>query len=111
MHGSFSRAILEFIALVGPGSRAGFLSPHPRAMPLSARTVAALLRLESEEKGNLAGRVLTEAMPSSALPEVKSFTVLSDPAENGLRTVLDVQAVGDVKYFDAAGIPGHTVGL
>jgi hypothetical protein len=43
--------------------------------------------------------------------EVKTFTVTSDPAENGLRTVLDVQAVGDVRYFDAAGFPGRTVGL
>jgi hypothetical protein len=50
-------------------------------------------------------------MPGGALPAVKSFTVISDPAENGLRTVLDVQAVDEVKYFDAAGFPGRTVGL
>ena len=61
--------------------------------------------------GKLAGRVLAEAIPGGALPEVKSFTVVSDPAENGLRTVLDVQAVGDVRYFDAGGFPGRTVGL
>ncbi len=85
--------------------------PPRRAMPTSAARSTALLRLEPRDKGKLAGRVLTEAMPGGALPEVKSFTVVSDPAANGLRTVLDVQAVGDVKYFDAAGFPGRTVGL
>ena len=112
MHGSFSRAdTWNFMALVGPDFRAGFVDPAPSSNADVGRTVAALLRLETKDKGNLAGRVLTEAMPGGALPEVKSFTVVSDPAENGLRTVLDVQAVGDVKYFDAAGFPGRTVGL
>jgi hypothetical protein len=99
------------MAAVGPDFRSGFVDPAPSSNADVGRTVAALLRLEPKDKGNLAGRVLTEAMPGGALPEVKSFTVASDPAENGLRTVLDVQAVGDVQYFDAAGFPGRTVGL
>ncbi len=112
MHGSFSRAdTWNFMALVGPDFRAGFVDPAPASNADVGRTAAALLRLEPKDNGTLAGRVLTEAMPGGALPEVKSFTVMSDPAANGLRTVLDVQAVGDVKYFDAAGFPGRTVGL
>jgi hypothetical protein len=112
MHGSFSRAdTWNFMALVGPDFRTGFVDAAPSSNADVGRTVEALLRLEPKDKGKLAGRVLTEAMPGGALPEVKSFTVVSDPAENGLRTVLDVQAVGDVRYFDAAGFPGRTVGL
>jgi hypothetical protein len=37
--------------------------------------------------------------------------VTSEPAANGLVTVLDMQTVGTTRYFDAAGFPGRTVGL
>jgi type I phosphodiesterase/nucleotide pyrophosphatase len=112
MHGSFSRAdTWNFMALVGPDFRSGFVDTAPSSNADVGRTVEALLRLAPKDNGMLAGRVLTEAMPGGVMPEVKSFTVVSDPAANGLRTVLDVQAVGDVKYFDAAGFPGRTVGL
>jgi hypothetical protein len=112
MHGSFSRAdTWNFMALAGPDFRSGFVDPAPASNADVGRTVAALMRLEAKDKGKLAGRVLSEAMPGGVLPEVKSFTVVSDPAENGLRTVLDMQSVGAVGYFDAAGFPGRTVGL
>jgi hypothetical protein len=112
MHGSFSRAdTWNFMALAGPDFRSGFVDPAPASNADVGRTVAALMRLEAKDKGKLAGRVLSEAMPGGTLPEVKSFTVVSDPAENGLRTVLDMQSVGAVGYFDAAGFPGRTVGL
>jgi Type I phosphodiesterase / nucleotide pyrophosphatase len=112
MHGSFSRAdTWNFMALAGPDFRSGFVDTAPTSNADVGRTAAAILRLEPKDKGKLAGRVLTEAMPGGVLPEVKSFTLTSEPAENGLRTVLDVQAVGDVRYFDAAGFAGRTVGL
>jgi hypothetical protein len=37
--------------------------------------------------------------------------VTSEPAPNGLVTVLNMQMVGSTRYFDAAGFPGRTVGL
>jgi hypothetical protein len=37
--------------------------------------------------------------------------VISDPAGNGLATVINMQVVGDTRYFDAAGFVGRTVGL
>jgi hypothetical protein len=37
--------------------------------------------------------------------------VRSEPAANGLRTILNLQQVGSTRYFDAAGFPGRTVGL
>jgi hypothetical protein len=42
---------------------------------------------------------------------VKGWSVVSEPAENGLRTVLDLHAVGTVRYFDAAGSRGRPLGL
>jgi hypothetical protein len=36
---------------------------------------------------------------------------VSEPAANGLVTVLNMQQVGQTRYFDAAGFPGRTVGL
>jgi hypothetical protein len=112
MHGSFSRAdTWNFMALAGPDFRSGFVDPAPAGNADVGRTVAAILRLDARDTGRLAGRVLTEAMPGGTLPEVKSFTVVSDPAANGLRTVLDTQSVGDVRYFDAAKFPGRVVGL
>ena len=37
--------------------------------------------------------------------------MISEPAPNGLTTIIDMQLVGDTRYFDAAGFPGRTVGL
>jgi hypothetical protein len=37
--------------------------------------------------------------------------VVSEPAANGLTTVINMQMVGDTRYFDAGGFPGRTVGL
>ena len=37
--------------------------------------------------------------------------LVSRPAANGLKTVLEYQQVGGTRYFDSAGYPGRTVGL
>jgi len=74
-------------------------------------TIARLLDLDISKKGKLLGRVLNEAMPNGALPEVQSRIVISEPAPNGLSTVLNMQIVGETRYFDAAGFPGRTLGL
>jgi hypothetical protein len=50
-------------------------------------------------------------LPNGALPVVTSRILASDPAPNGLATVIDMQMVGDTRYYDAAGFPGRTVGL
>jgi hypothetical protein len=67
--------------------------------------------LDFTDKGALVGRVLREAMPGGVMPEVRSTTILSEPADNGVRTVLDVQSVGNTRYFDAGGFYGRTLGL
>ena len=69
------------------------------------------MRLNISDKGKLIGRVLSEALPNGILPAVTSRVLISDPAPNGLATVINMQMVGDTRYYDAAGFPGRTVGL
>jgi predicted AlkP superfamily pyrophosphatase or phosphodiesterase len=112
MHGSFSRAdTWNFMAMQGPDFKARFVDPAPASNADVGRTIAQVLGLDISDKGKLVGRVLTEALPNGALPQVRSRVLVSEPAANGLSTVLNMQAVGDVRYFDAAGFPGRTVGL
>ena len=73
-------------------------------------TVAHILRLDLPAKGPLVGRVIDEAM-GGPMPKVETRTVQSQPAADGLRTIVNVQQVGSTRYFDAAGFPGRTVGL
>ncbi len=112
MHGSFSRAdTWNFMALGGPDFKAGFVDHTPTSNADLGRTIAHLLDLPLADHGKLVGRVLTEALTQGDLPAVTSRTLVSDPAPNGLRTVLNLQQVGETRYFDAAGFPGRTVGL
>jgi hypothetical protein len=69
------------------------------------------MRLKIKDKGKLIGRVMSEALPRGALPQVAERRIASAPAANGLMTVIDEQLVGTTRYFDAAGFPGRTVGL
>ncbi|WP_348927553.1 alkaline phosphatase family protein [Aquabacter sp. CN5-332] len=111
-HGSFSRAdTWNFMAFHGPDFKAGFIDPAPTSNADVGRTIAHLLGLKAEDKGNLVGRVVTEAMKGGEAPEVTSRTIVSAPAHNGLQTVVNMQMVGETRYFDAAGFPGRTLGL
>jgi predicted AlkP superfamily pyrophosphatase or phosphodiesterase len=112
MHGSFSRAdTWNFMAMQGPDFKAHFVDPAPASNADVGRTIAQLMQLDRADKGKLVGRVLTEALPNGAVPEVTSRVIASNPAANGLTTVLNMQSVGSTRYFDAAGFPGRTVGL
>jgi len=112
MHGSFSRAdTWNFMAMQGPDFKSQFTDPAPASNADLGRTIAHLMGLTPADKGKLVGRVLAETLPNGALPDVTSRVVMSDPAANGLVTVLNMQMVGTTRYFDAAGFPGRTVGL
>jgi hypothetical protein len=114
MHGSFSRAdTWNFMAARGPDFRKRFVDPLPASNADIGRTAAHLLQLEINPRGNLRGRVLSEALNDapSEMPEATSRTFESKPAKNGLRTILRTQSVGEQQYFDVAGFPGRTVGL
>jgi hypothetical protein len=112
MHGSFSRAdTWNFMAMQGPDFKSGFIDPAPASNADLGRTIAQLMQLDMHDNGKLVGRVLAEALPNGALPDVTSRVVTSEPAPNGLVTVINMQMVGNTRYFDAAGFPGRTVGL
>jgi len=112
MHGSFSRGdTWNFMAMQGPDFKAQFVDPAPVSNADIGRTIAQLMHLDVSDKGKLIGRVLSETAPGGALPDVSSRVISSEPAANGLVTVLDMQQVGQTRYFDVAGFPGRTVGL
>ena len=112
MHGSFSRAdTWNFMAMQGPDFKAQFVDPAPASNADLGRTIAQLMHLDVPDKGKLTGRVLSEVLPGGVLPEVSGRVITSEPAANGLVTVLDMQQVGQARYFDVAGFPGRTVGL
>ena len=69
------------------------------------------MQLDVSDRGKLVGRVLVEALPNGAVPQVTGRVVMSEPAPNGLVTVVNTQTVGNTRYFDVAGFPGRTVGL
>jgi hypothetical protein len=112
MHGSFGRAdTMNFMAAIGPDFKAGYTDPLPVSNADVGMTAAKILGLKQKPNGRLVGRAMTEAMPNGATPKASSDVVKSEPAANGLRTVLNFQRVGAQRYFDAAGFPGRTVGI
>src|SRR5262249_32620735 len=112
MHGSFSRAdTMNFMAAIGPSFKSGFVDEAPVSNADIGKTVAHLLGLKIPFKGLLQGRLIDEALPGGASPSVETWVERGQPAETGLVTTLVGQRVGQMRYFDAAGFPGRTVGL
>jgi hypothetical protein len=101
----------NFTAMQWPDFKSVFVDPAPASNADLGRTIAQLMGLDVHDTGTLLGRVLAETLPNGALPDVSSRVVTSEPAPNGLVTVLNMQLVGNTRYFDAAGFPGRTVGL
>ncbi len=112
MHGSFSRAdTYNFMAAIGPDFKSGFVDTAPVSNADVGKTLADILKLEMTANGQLAGRVLSEAMPGGKETKYAVKTRKSQPGLQGLRTVLKYQQLGQTLYFDAAGFPSRTVGL
>ncbi len=112
MHGSFGRGdTMNFTAAIGPDFKAGYADALPVSNADVGMTIAQLMGLHPTNQGGLTGRVMSEALPNGIIPKAASGTIVSKPAANGLRTVLNFQRVLTQRYFDAAGFPGRTVGL
>lgn len=113
MHGNFGRGdTFNNMAAIGPDFKRGYADLAPVSNADVATTLAAILGFNIPSNGNLIGRVITEALKGG--PDTVPVTtgiLKSDAAENGQRTYLNYQQVGDTKYFDAAGFEGRTVGL
>jgi arylsulfatase A-like enzyme len=112
MHGSFSRAdTRNVMGAAGPDFRSGFDDAAPASNADLGRTMAKLLGLDLPAGGALSGRVLTEATPDGAMPRVEASMQRSEPGADGRSTELRLQTAAGVRYYDAAGYPGATVGL
>lgn len=130
MHGSFSRAdTYNNMAAIGPDFKRGYVDKAPVSNADVAITLANILGFQIPNKGELTGRVLSEALvrqrqrvPLSSgaweyspvqnrVPLFTSGTLVSSPAANGLKTILNYQDVNGTRYFDAAGFAGRTLGL
>ena len=73
-HGSLSRAdTMNFMAAIGPDFKKGFVNDAPVSNADMGKTIAHLLGLKIPFKGSLQGRVMEEALPGGANPDVKSW--------------------------------------
>jgi arylsulfatase A-like enzyme len=112
MHGSFSRAdTRNFMAAIGPDFRKGFVDNTPVSNADIAPTLAHILGINLSGPGELKGRIATEALSGGAPVKAVPGVLAAPAGPGGVRTVLEYQDAGGVRYFDAAGIPGRTVGL
>src|ERR1043166_1853650 len=112
MHGSFSRAdTMNFMAAIGPDFKSSFVDEAPVSNADVGKTIAHVLGLKIPFHGMLMGRVMEEALPNGAAPQVEALLLRSKPAPNGLETILVGQRVGQTAYFDAAGFLGRSIGL
>ena len=111
-HGSFSRADTgNFMAAIGPAFKTGFNDTAPVSNADIAPTLEKILGVTLPPVGKLRGRALTEALPGGKPARPWRQDVVSKRGDNGLRTIVNMQFVGQTRYFDAAGFPGRTVGL
>lgn len=112
MHGSFSRAdTWNFMAARGPDFRQAYVDSMPASNADIGMTIAHLLGIQPGT-GKLSGRVLQESLREGGKSaDVCRQTLKSQPAANGLATILKTQRVGSNVYFDVAGFSGRTVGL
>jgi hypothetical protein len=111
-HGSLSRGeTRNFMAAVGPDFKAGFADPAPVSNADIAPTMAHLAGIALAPRGRLTGRVITEALAGGAPVTVTKETLVSEAGPGGIQTILNRQAVGEQRYFDAAGFAGRAVGL
>lgn len=113
IHGSFGRHdTRNFMAAVGPDFRKGFVDPTPVSNADWAPTLAKIMGLDLQGRGQLKGRVMREALAADgAAVESQTWTLRSEPGPGGFVTILNGQTAEGVSYFDAAGSVGRTVGL
>jgi hypothetical protein len=111
-HGGFGRAeTFNFMAAAGPSFKQAFVDAMPVGNTDVHPTMARILGLAAASSGTLRGRVLEEALVGGRTRRVAVKTQRSTPGPDGFRTVLRYQEVAGVRYFDAAGMPGRSVGL
>ncbi|MDE1161637.1 MAG: alkaline phosphatase family protein [Acidobacteriaceae bacterium] len=104
MHGGFGReSTWNNMAAIGPDFRTHFVDKDPVGNIDIAPTLAHLLGLDIPANGKLRGRAAVEAFtatPSAPTEPRPQEAIVSAPAKNGRRTVLEHQQYKGVHYFD-----------
>jgi hypothetical protein len=112
MHGSLSRADTAiFMAAIGPAFHQRFVSAPPISNADIAPTLAHVMGLPLPSVGKLKGRIATEALVDGRPVGVTRKDIVSEPSPEGLRTIVNMQYVGETAYFTAGGFAGRTLGL
>jgi hypothetical protein len=104
MHGTLGRDnSFNNMAALGPDFKSAFVDQAPVSNADIAVTLAKILGFDSPSNGELAGRVLTEALAGApASIRFLRKAVQSDKSATGRRTILFYQQVQDHRYFDEA---------
>ncbi len=104
MHGGFGRdQTFNNMAAMGPDFKAGFGDDAPMGNVDIAPTLAHILGLDMPSVGSLKGRVLTEALAGGAAAKpLAEKTATSAPTSDGIKTLLEFQEYGGVRYYDRA---------
>ncbi|WP_155523793.1 alkaline phosphatase family protein [Nodosilinea nodulosa] len=112
MHGSFGRGdTFNNMAAIGPDFKTGFVDTAPVSNADVAPTLASLLGWELPAVGSLTGRVIEESLVNGPDSVASTASTLVSAPVDGAETILNLQTVGNVPYFDAAGFAGGTDGL
>jgi len=70
-------------------------------------TLAKILGIDMPSVGSLKGRVLEEALTHGEVAKAGEIkTLISAPAQNGNRTILEYQETQGVRYYDRACLLG-----
>jgi arylsulfatase A-like enzyme len=101
-HGSLSRSqTWNNMAAIGPDFKRGFVDESPVGNIDITPTIASILGIDIPSIGTIKGRVMTEALNGKPAPTpAAAKTLVSSPAANGRRTVLDYQEQNGTRYFD-----------
>lgn len=119
-HGSLGRQdTFNCMIAFGPDFKTQFSDPDPVSNADIAQTLSHILGfpLAQKARGQLVGRVITEAIVGGPAPKgPRPLWKSSQPAPNGKTTILQYQTYSDeagrtYRYFDAAGYLGFTNGL
>jgi hypothetical protein len=112
MHGSPSRGdTRNFMAAIGPDFKKAFADPTPVSNADINPTLARILGLKIVPRGHLTGRAASEALVGGKPVASTTGTQTASSGPGGMTMILNYQAVGGVRYIDAAGFANRTVGL
>lgn len=101
-HGSLSRSqTWNNMAAIGPDFKKGYVDLSPVGNIDITPTVASILGLNMPSIGSIKGRVMSEALSGNPVTTpTPGKTMVSAPAANGRRTILDYQEQNGTHYYD-----------